>query len=65
MITLQIDGACKGCPFMSLKVVRGVVKWRGMTIRDYTKPMEWRVYCEHEEYCDKEVIIDGKETGSI
>ena len=58
MIKLQIDGACKNCPFMKLEVVQGM-QWRGMTIRDYTKPPEWNVHCEHEEYCDREVK-DGK-----
>ena len=46
MIKLQIDGACKGCPFMQLHIEK--YEW-------YTQPTSWKVYCEHEAYCDREV----------
>lgn len=42
MITLQIDGACKDCPFMELIITE--LSWNN----------KQRVCCRHETYCDRE-----------
>ncbi len=53
MVTLNYDGACKGCPFMKLELVEGACSFTAGGTRYFTVE-RWSVHCEHEAYCDRE-----------